>query len=159
MTNAKSPWAFGLVRNGKVVGVELTMACARHWVADEIVPLAPMHELDQLQADLGDITSLGQRLALELECLLLDTKDLPTVSKWWDSAIDAIFDWREYTAVVSRRGQPENQANIESCTKCTTPDLCREYGRACDFGLQLPETSVPALVFYPSGSLGEEVAP
>lgn len=159
MTNTKSPWAFGLVRDGNIVGVEPTLVLANQWVSDEIVPLAPMYEIDQLQADLGDITSLGQRLALELECLLLDTKDLPTVSKWWDSAIGAIFDWREYTAAVSRRGQPENQANIESCIKCTTPDLCREYGRACDFGLQLPETSVPALVFYPAGSLGEEVAP
>lgn len=159
MTHSKSPWAFGLVRDGNIVGVEPTLALANQWVADEIVPLVPMHELDQLQADLADITSLGQRLALELECLLLDTKDLPTVSKWWDPAIDAIFDWREYIAAVDRRGQPEKQANIESCTKCTTPDLCREYGRACDYRLQLPETSVPALVFYPAGSLGEEVAP
>lgn len=43
-----------------------------------------------------------------------------------------------------------------TCEKCNTPDLCREYGRACD-PYEIPETSVPAIVFYPAGSLGEEV--
>lgn len=45
-----------------------------------------------------------------------------------------------------------------TCQKCNTPDLCREYGRACD-PYDIPETSIPAIVFYPAGSLGEEVAP
>lgn len=38
----------------------------------------------------------AHRLALELECLLMDTKDLPTVSKWWDSAHEALEQWREF---------------------------------------------------------------
>jgi hypothetical protein len=41
-----------------------------------------------------DLESAGHRLALELECLLMDTKDLPTVSKWWDSAHEALDGWR-----------------------------------------------------------------
>ena len=36
----------------------------------------------------------GHRLALELECLLLDTKDLPVVSKWWDTGMEALEEWR-----------------------------------------------------------------
>lgn len=43
-----------------------------------------------------------------------------------------------------------------TCEKCNTPDLCREYGRACD-PYDLPETSVPAIVFYPAGSLSEPI--
>lgn len=43
-----------------------------------------------------------------------------------------------------------------TCAKCNTPDLCREYGRACD-PYDLPEISVPAIVSYPTGSLGEAI--
>lgn len=40
-------------------------------------------ESESAQAD-------AHRLALELECLLLDTKDLSVVSKWWASANEAL---------------------------------------------------------------------
>ena len=40
-----------------------------------------------------DRIAAGHRLALELECLLMDTKDLPTVSRWWSSGIDAMEAW------------------------------------------------------------------
>ncbi len=36
----------------------------------------------------------GHRLALELECLLMDTKDLPTVSRWWDTGMLALEEWQ-----------------------------------------------------------------
>ena len=42
----------------------------------------------------ADIYSVAGKLALELECLLIDTKDLSVVSKWWDSAHDALEQWR-----------------------------------------------------------------
>ena len=42
----------------------------------------------------ADIYSVAGKLALELECLLIDTKDLSVVSKWWDSAYDALEQWR-----------------------------------------------------------------
>ena len=41
-----------------------------------------------------DMEAAGHRLALELECLLLDTKDLPTVSRWWDSGMQALEEWQ-----------------------------------------------------------------
>ena len=40
--------------------------------------------------------STAGRLALELECLLLDTKDISIVSKWWDSAHEALDQWRKF---------------------------------------------------------------
>lgn len=86
--------------------------------------------------------------------------DGPIVDTIWYGPAETLFDYMDAELdKLESHGQPEKQANTEPCTKCNTPDLCREYGRACDFGLQLPETSVPALVFYPAGSLGEEVAP
>ena len=42
-----------------------------------------------------DRIAAGHRLALELECLLLDTQDLPTVSRWWDSGIEALDEWQK----------------------------------------------------------------
>lgn len=51
--------------------------------------------IDELKRMVADQASKGQRLALELECLLLDIKDNAIVSKWWDSALDAIEDWRK----------------------------------------------------------------
>ena len=37
----------------------------------------------------------AHRLALELECLLLDTKDNATVSKWWDSGMEALSEYQQ----------------------------------------------------------------
>ena len=45
----------------------------------------------------ADIESVAHRLALELECLLLDMKDSAVVSKWWDSANEALEQWRALT--------------------------------------------------------------
>jgi len=42
-----------------------------------------------------DLESAGHRLALELECLLMDTKDLPTVSRWWASGMEALDEWQK----------------------------------------------------------------
>ena len=42
-----------------------------------------------------NLESKGHRLALELECLLNDTKDTAIQSKWWDSAHEALEEWRK----------------------------------------------------------------
>lgn len=55
-----------------------------------------MAKRDALAADIRDIFPAAHRLALELECLLLDTKDTAVMSKWWDSAHEALEQWREF---------------------------------------------------------------
>lgn len=45
------------------------------------------------------IASHAKRLALELECLLLDTRDTAAVSRWWASAHEAL---EQYQADVDR---------------------------------------------------------
>jgi hypothetical protein len=41
------------------------------------------------------VEARAHRLALELEGLLLDTKDLSIQSKWWDGAMVALTEWQE----------------------------------------------------------------
>ena len=48
-----------------------------------------------------DADSDAARLALELECLLMDTKNLSVVSKWWDSANDALELHRQRLAATT----------------------------------------------------------
>ncbi len=48
----------------------------------------------------ADLFPAAARLALELECLLLDTKDRPTQSRWWDSAHEALEQWRQVVRAV-----------------------------------------------------------
>lgn len=41
-----------------------------------------------------EFEAAGHRLALELECLLMDCEDLSTVSKWFDTAHESLAQWR-----------------------------------------------------------------
>jgi hypothetical protein len=52
-------------------------------------------ENESLRAELADAYAVAHRLALELECLILDTKDLPIQSKWWETSMAALGDWHE----------------------------------------------------------------
>lgn len=61
---------------------------------DEIEMLR--EKVDYLADGMRDVFPVAHRLALELECLLLDTNDTAAVSKWWDSAHEALEQWREF---------------------------------------------------------------
>ena len=60
---------------------------------DDLDEAADMIESLQRQRD--DLAASGQRLVLELECLLMDTRDTAIQSKWWDSAHEALNQWRD----------------------------------------------------------------
>ena len=49
----------------------------------------------KLEADDATAWAQAHRLALELECLLLDTKDNAIVSKWWDSGMAALNEYQQ----------------------------------------------------------------
>jgi len=49
-----------------------------------------------------DFFTPGARLALELECLLLDTRDTAAKSRWWDSAWEALEQWRQAVREMER---------------------------------------------------------
>jgi hypothetical protein len=52
-----------------------------------------------------DFEADAKRLALELECLLLSCKDQAAVSKWWDSAMEALEQHRALLARASAKGE------------------------------------------------------
>ena len=52
-------------------------------------------EIAAIKADNATAWAQAHRLALELECLLLDTKDNAIVSKWWDSGMEALSEHQE----------------------------------------------------------------
>lgn len=56
-----------------------------------------------------DADSDAARLALELECLLLDTETLSVVSKWWASANEALELHRQRLATPAAPSQPVPQ--------------------------------------------------
>ena len=51
--------------------------------------------INELKSEIADMHSKGHRLALELECLIMDVKDTAVTAKWWDSALSAIEEWRK----------------------------------------------------------------
>jgi hypothetical protein len=78
--------------------------CARclKWT-DGVHTCTPTHyarkmeeERDKAIAAIRDVFPAAHLLALELECLLLETKDTAAVSKWWDSAHEALEQWRAF---------------------------------------------------------------
>ena len=74
-------------------GAHLEMHVA-HRIAMPIVIAAEVGSVAKTAS--ADAFPQAHRLALELECLLLSTKDIAAVSKWWDSATDALDQWREF---------------------------------------------------------------
>ena len=47
-------------------------------------------------AMMRDVFPQAHRLAMELECLLLSCTDTASTAKWWDSANEALDQWREF---------------------------------------------------------------
>ena len=52
-------------------------------------------ELATIKAENATAWAQAHRLALKLECLLLDTKDNAIVSKWWDSGMAALDEYQQ----------------------------------------------------------------
>lgn len=63
-----------------------------------------------------DFFTPGARLALELECLLLDTRNDAAQSRWWDSAHEALEQWRQVIRAMEASidaVQPEASTTLE----------------------------------------------
>ena len=67
-----------------------------------------------------DFAADAHRLALELECLLLSTKDTAALSRWWDSAHDALDQHRQlvkeaYSEPIEKTSSSPKQVELP-CT-------------------------------------------
>ena len=63
---------------------------SQHYLALQVENVKLRAKVDSLADGMRDVFPAAHRLALELECLLLDTKDTAAVSKWWDSGHEAL---------------------------------------------------------------------
>lgn len=52
-------------------------------------------QVAELENERDTAWAQAHRLALELECLLMDTKDSAVMSKWWDSGMEALSEYQE----------------------------------------------------------------
>ena len=85
-----------------------------------------------------DFFTPGARLALELECLLLDTRDAAVQSRWWDSAHEALEQWRQAVR--------DMEASIDAVQPqaSTTLEEAASHARVCS-GLAEQYKSDPVL--------------
>ncbi|WP_374495362.1 hypothetical protein [Zoogloea sp.] len=79
-------------------------------------------KLAELEGQTVNLLSTCHRLALELECLLLDTKDSAPVSRWWDSAMVELDEWHKAKDSVSARPAP---AEVHQAVLLTDEDFCQ----------------------------------
>ena len=95
IASEQNPVGEGYIRDGKIIAVklkdvELVMRLPEGVTLESLyLHPAPIPEVK-------DAFPQAHRLALELECLILSCKDTVAVSKWWDSANEALEQWREF---------------------------------------------------------------
>jgi hypothetical protein len=80
------------------------------WMRDARRKVTSLCRVQDAEAE-AVVAAHAKRLALELECLLLDCKDTAAVSKWWDSAHEALDQYRAdldrlYPPPPTRMGEP-----------------------------------------------------
>lgn len=97
-------------------------------------------KLKEQDAWIDDLLAICHRLALELECLLLDTKDLAPVSRWWDSAMAALDGWHKAKDSVSVRpvpAEPVNARLVEALLKVAR--MAEGLKRPCGMDPESPQ--------------------
>ena len=57
---------------------------------------AERRKREAMDVAMRDVFPVAHRMALELECLLLSCTDTAAQAKWWDSAHEALEQWREF---------------------------------------------------------------
>ena len=71
-------------------------ALVNHYVALQTENVKLRAQCQYMTEGMRDVFPQAHRLALELECLLLSCTDTAATAKWWDSANEALEQWREF---------------------------------------------------------------
>ena len=82
--------------NGKHIRADALRQAAQRLIDQDRENGGPQNEIERMSVELNERETgwaQAHRLALELECLLLDCKDMAIVSKWWDSGMEAIDEY------------------------------------------------------------------
>lgn len=83
-----------LFKNGEASALRYGEPWDRDVTGDKFV-YCLASEVESLRQQLATAWAQAHRLALELECLLLDTKDSAVVSKWWGSGMEALSEYQK----------------------------------------------------------------
>ena len=74
-----------------------------------------------------DFFTPGARLALELECLLMDTRDAAVQSRWWDSAHEALEQWRQAVRAMEAAIAATQGAEAEDAEEAARAEMRRRH--------------------------------
>ena len=69
---------------------------SQHYLALQVENVKLRAKVDSLADGMRDVFPAAHRLALELECLLMSCTDTVATAKWWESAHEALEQWREF---------------------------------------------------------------
>ena len=124
MTDLRKAAALALEALEDLDGLDTETECVTIYVTDEIEALrqalaqpdntsdSATRSADSAESfckqELHNLMSVAGRMALELECLLLDTENLSVVSKWWDTGMEALQAYRHYVWSVTHGKDGEN---------------------------------------------------
>lgn len=98
-----------------------------------------------------DFFTPGARLALELECLLLDTRDTAAKSRWWDSAWEALEQWRQAVREMERAMMADD---AKRHPLDVTPDSAVDEDMLCPYPVHGRPDSFPARACILAGECG-----
>ena len=119
-------------RDSAITTVGNMEALVQHYVALQSENVRLQAQCQSMTEGMRDAFPVAHRLALELECLLLSCTDTAATAKWWDSAHEALEQWREFcredaeevgagdTALCWRCGREHDEAGYPKCA-CTGP--------------------------------------
>jgi hypothetical protein len=71
-------------------------ALVQHYIALQTENVKLRAQCQYMTEGMRDVFPQAHRLALELECLLLSCTDTAATANWWDSANEALEQWREF---------------------------------------------------------------
>ena len=91
-------------------------------------------KVDSLADGMRDVFPAAHRLALELECLLLSCTDTVATAKWWESAHEALEQWREFCR--------EDAEKVSAGDTATEPHNATHEGPGADYSRTVPLDAV-----------------
>lgn len=128
-------WGYAIVRADRIVATELTLALAERWLFSEIIPLCPASERNDLQREVASMKEQRDQLLNAAETIGINAEEC--------------LDFDECTAMLI---PIDDYHKLMEAADSAKPDHVRDTTK-------MMETTVPAIVFYPAGSLGEEITP
>ena len=80
--------------------------CRDYETSERHLKRCALHDAKQ---QIDDLLSLGGRLALDLECLLLSCQDAAAVTRWWNESHESLAAWQNHLREARHGGVLANR--------------------------------------------------